>query len=50
MFDSMIQLAQNIASKSPVAVWNIKKIINKELKKKIQDNLEVMALNNSLAI
>jgi enoyl-CoA hydratase/carnithine racemase len=46
----MINVAKEIAGKSPVAVYTIKRVINREFRKKIQDNLEVMALTNSAAI
>ena len=46
MVQKMLEMAQEISRKSPVAVWAIKNVIRRQIKKELGDNLEYMAALN----
>jgi len=43
----LLQLAEVIASKSPVAVWTIKQALNHDLNKIVEPNVDYMARTNA---
>ncbi|KAL4449864.1 hypothetical protein ABPG74_008237 [Tetrahymena malaccensis] len=50
MIKELIEVAQTIASKSPVAVWTIKQALNHDVNKAVAPNLEYMARVNAAMI
>lgn len=43
----LLETAQTIAEKSPVAIWTLKEINRREMKRRIGDGLDYMARTNS---
>jgi len=47
LLQDLLQLAEVIASKSPVAVWTIKQALNHDLNRIVEPNVDYMARTNA---
>lgn len=47
LLSKLIEVATDIASKSPVGIWTIKNVLKRQVKKDFVDNFDHMAVLNS---